>query len=305
MRHLLKALSTRMFFLFDRMGLHVLPKHYYLPVPDYAWLKRNKKLWTGRASLAGVRWDLDEQLRWLQEVCRPHYKEVAGLGFYEAQAGRDWGPGYGQIESQALHCFIRTFAPRRITEIGSGLSTVCMLNAVRANTREGKTPSTITCIEPHPRRALRDCEGITLVEEYAQAVPSSRFTELQAGDLLFIDSSHTVKIGSEVIRIYLDVIPKLAPGVFIHIHDIYLPYLYPRHALTFYAGWQETALLLALMTGNNHLTPLCCLSALHYGRTAELKVLFSDYTPQENEDGLFREDPPRGHFPDSFWLRTC
>jgi hypothetical protein len=87
---------------------------------------------------------------------------------------------------------------------------------------------------------------------------------LSAGDLLFIDSTHAVKVGSDVVRIYLEIIPHLPAGIFLHIHDVYLPYAYPRDVFSMPYWWQETGLLIALLTNNPRLSVLTCLSALHY-----------------------------------------
>jgi hypothetical protein len=248
---------------------------------------------------------LDQQLEWLEEVCRPYYHEVAGLGFYKEATARGLGSGFGQIESQVVHCFVRAKAPPRIIEIGCGVSTACLLHASDINIQEGRLGSQIIAIEPYPKKAFHSSGKIAHIEQVCQTVPHSVFAQLKAGDLLVIDSSHAVKVGSEVIRIYLDIIPRLAAGVFIHIHDIYLPYLYPRSVLFYPFGWQETALLLALLTNNKHLSVLSCLPALHYDRSDKLRALLSDYQPQTNCDGLCASHPAKGHFPNSLWLRTC
>src|SRR4051794_26123219 len=99
----LKKASFDTFLLFDQVGLHVLPKHFYSPVADYQWLGRNKPAWARRAALTGVRWDLREQLDWLEATCGPYYHEVAGLESYREIEARGIGSGYGPIESQVLH----------------------------------------------------------------------------------------------------------------------------------------------------------------------------------------------------------
>lgn len=292
------------FLFFDRIGIHILPKHYYTPIPDYRWLRQHSKLWMGRATMVGVEWDLDQQLDWLRRVCQPYYHEVAGLHWYDQALRKSLGPGFGPIESQILHCFIRSQAPPRILEIGSGISTMCMLKALHANESEGRPRSEMVCVEPYPSKALCENRDITLVQEPCQSVSPHVFRELRSGDLLFIDSSHAVKLGSDVIRIYLDIIVGLEPGVFIHIHDIFLPYLYPRAAMSYPFGSQETALLLALLTNNEHLSVLSSLSALHYDRSRELARITPDYRPQANLEGLAL-DSAEGHSPNSLWLRTA
>jgi hypothetical protein len=305
-RRLARDLWFKAFLLFEKVGVHVLPKNFYTPIQDYHWLKEHKLLWSERCSLTGIDWEVNRQLEWLNEICAPYYPEVAGLGFYDASAAQGWGPGFGPIESQVLHCFVRSKAPARIIEIGSGQSTVCMLHASELNAGEGRPASQVTCIEPYPGAPLRQLKGVNLLKQPCQAVPKSIFTQLRAGDLLFIDSSHAVKVGSDVIRIYLEIIPNLSAGVFIHIHDINLPYVYNRSTLTpyFMHSSQETALLTALLIGNKHLCVLSSLSALHYERAREMKALLADYEPQANIDGMWASYPPQGDFPDSIWLKT-
>jgi Methyltransferase domain len=305
MPKLLTRASFRLFTILDRGGVHVLPKHYYTPVPDYDWLKRNKQVWTRRTSLTGVHWNLDEQLEWLAQTCVPYYHEVRGLEFYEQTVASGVGAGFGAIESQVLHCFIRSKAPRRIVEIGSGVSTACIVNAAKQNRPAANNWPSIVCIEPYPRKAFGKITNIRHLKEPCQTVSASTFDELQAGDLLSVDSSHALRVGSDVIRIYLDIIPRLAPGVYIHIHDIFLPYLYQRSVLFNYFAWQETSLLTALLVNNTHLSVLACLSALHYDRTDKMMELFVDYKPRGGSAGLDESSNPRGHFPASLWLRTC
>jgi hypothetical protein len=262
-------------------------------------------VWARRTDLSGVVWNLDQQLQWLEQTCAAHYGEVAGLGIYEEAVRTGWGLGYGPIESQVLHCFIRHYRPRRIVEVGSGVSTFCELRAVERNCRESQASNELVCVEPFPRPALERLAGISLLKKPAQEVELGFFDQLECGDLLFIDSSHSVKTGSDVMFLYLEVIPRLKPGVFVHIHDITLPYSYSRNTLDHYLGWQETGLLLALLKGNPHLSVLCCLSALHYDRRAGLARILANYRPQpEVSEGLSAQRAT-GHFPSSIWLLTA
>jgi predicted O-methyltransferase YrrM len=297
--------STNLFLLFDRLGIHLLPKHYYTPVSDYSWLRKNRQIWEAPSDMSGVHWDLDEQLSWLQDTCAEHLNEVAGLEAYRKLLHLGLGYGYGPIESQVLHCFIRRRAPRRIIEVGSGVSTACMLDAVRRNEAEGRPATEILCIEPFPKKHFTDVAGIAHLQAMVQAVDRGIFDRLDDGDLLFIDSSHSVKTGSDVSVLFLQVLPRLRPGVYVHIHDINLPYLYVRDALTTLFGWQETALLAALLSGNSHLRVKSSLSGLHYGRQLQLSKLFRDYRPQSFHSGLAAPDEsPDLHFPSSIYLQT-
>jgi len=285
----------------DRVGVHLLPKHYYSSLPDYTWLRRNPSLWRPRAGMVGVNWDLDRQLDWLSDVCAEHVGEVAGLARYRTLTERGGGPGYGPIESQVLHCVIRRCRPSRIIEIGSGISTALIAEAVAMNVHDGGGASRITAIEPYPHSNLATLPDVSLIRDVAQRAPLDLFDELDDGDLLFIDSTHAVRTGSDVVRIYTEIFPRLRPGVLIHIHDITLPYLYRSDILGTPFDWQETAFVLALLTHNDGLSVHCCLSALHHDRQSALRRILPDYAPAPFTDGLIAGT---GHFPSSLWLRT-
>lgn len=285
----------------ERAKVHLQPVHYYSDIPDRRWLRRNKSLWAKPMLPIGQRWDLDAQLRWLEERCAPYLDEVKGFADFDEDVRADFGPGYGPIEAQVLHCVMRHQAPARVVEVGSGVSTATMLRAIDRNTAEGRTTTAVTCIEPNPGPGLRRLD-VELVVQPAQAVDLDVFLQLDAGDLLFIDSTHAVRTGSEVIRLYLEVLPRLRPGVLVHIHDIFLPYVFHPNVLDFLFDWQETALLAALLTGNDALEVLTCLSALTIDRPRQLQEILPDLHPRHLESGVqVSED---GDYPSSIWLCT-
>jgi hypothetical protein len=286
----------------DKLGVHVMPKHYYTPIQDQTWLSRNLNLWARPENLSGVEWNLTQQLGWVRNICRDHYPEVQGLAVFKEGTQAGYGLGYGPIESQVLHCVIRRCKPAKIIEVGSGVSTFCTKRALELNESEGGPPSQLICIEPYPKPQLLCMPRVTVVRTLLQEVDLTLFQQLESGDLLFIDSSHAVKTGSEVHLLLLEVIPLLKPGVLIHIHDIFLPYIYSRDSLENYFGWQETALLLALLKGNSGLRVLCCLSALHYDRREALREVLTYYSPQEEFAPGLAHASAAGHFPASIWL---
>jgi len=300
LKRLLKRLSWYVFVLGDRVGIHILPKHYYTPVPDMSWLRSNRSLWARPTTLSGVVIDPDAQLDWLRSVVREHEAEVRGLRTFREITGSGVGPGYGPIEWQVLHCAIRKLAPPLVVEIGSGVSTETIARAVELNVTEGRSPSTIVAIEPYPSRSLTKLSGVNLIRKLVQEVGDAPFDQLSGGDLLFVDSSHSVRVGSELQRIYLEIIPRLRPGVVVHVHDIFLPYLYSPDVLSTYFGWQETTLLAALLTANPRLQIAASLSILHHTRPRELAAILPDYVPRATDRGLYAKG--KGHFPSSIWL---
>jgi hypothetical protein len=285
----------------ERLKLHVMPVHFYSPIAERRWLQSHPEFWRRRVPLAGVHWDLERQLEWLSRICATHLHEVAGFSFIAAVKTHGVRFHYGLVEAQVLHCAIRSLAPRLIVEIGSGASTVLMANAAARNSAEGRGDTRIIAIDPWASSAISPLAELR--REPVQATPDEFFGELRAGDLLFIDSTHAVKTGSELSRLYLELIPRLSEGVLIHIHDIYLPYLYSPWVLSDLWDWQETVLVAALLTGNTGLQVLCCQSALHDAMPQHLRAVLPDYRPIALHEGL--DDQGFGkHYPSSLWLRT-
>jgi hypothetical protein len=220
-----------------------------------------------------------------------------------------FGPGYGPVEAQVLHAVVRHFRPRRIIEVGSGVSTACLRAAAGLNARDAGSRARITCIEPYPSDALKALGDVDLVSRPVQSVPAAVFEELGEGDLLFIDSSHSAKTGSDVAYLFLEVLPRLRPGVVVHVHDIYLPYDYSPMSLKTLWHWNETAFLHALLIHNRRLKTLFCLSLLHHDRREVLRELFPGYDPEPMTDGLVTDavgplEYPSRHFPCAAYLQV-
>jgi exopolysaccharide biosynthesis WecB/TagA/CpsF family protein len=300
---LAKRISFRMFRLLERTRLHLLPVHFYSSVADRGWLERNPDLWREPASLPGVQWDLEAQLAWLRSTCAEHLGEVAGFSFVEAIQARGVAFRYGLVEGQVLHCVIRSLAPELIVEVGSGASTCITADAIALNVAQGGTDSRVIAIDPFAPPELCTLDRVEVVAEPAQTVAPETFAQLRAGDLLFIDTTHVVKAGSELGRLYLEVLPSLPAGVTIHIHDIYLPYLYSPWILSDPWDWQESTLLAALLTSNARFEVLCCQAALHDAMPDRLRGVLPDYRPLPLDRGIDHGDRS-GHYPSSIWLRT-
>jgi len=137
-------------------------------------------------------------------------------------------------------------------------------------------------------------------------VPFEVFKELGDKDLLFIDSSHTVKPGGDVNYLILEVLPRLEK-VIVHFHDIFLPYDYQRSILQTFFHWTETSLLRAFLIWNEKVRIIFCLSQLHYDYRA-LKEVFPEYNPQLDKDGIRDEkykpfENPKEHFPSSIYIQ--
>ena len=122
---------------------------------------------------------------------------------------------------------IRHLKPKRIIEIGSGFSTLVAVEAIQKNKSEGY-PTTLTCIEPFEFSWLEELPDVKVIRERVENIPIDYFSALEAGDILFIDSSHIIRPGNDVLFEYLHILQALQKGVMVHIHDIFSPKHYPR-----------------------------------------------------------------------------
>ena len=291
-----------------RLGVYLLPVHYYSPIPNIVELQKTRDVWAKKSELPGVSVNLDEQASDLKAICMPYQSEYAGNKIYQEGMSNNFGPGYGYIEAQALHAVVRHYKPKRIVEVGSGVSTYCMLKASEMNSKETGQRTKIVSIEPYPSERLRHLEQLELISKQVQTLPVEVFTELGQNDLLFIDSSHTVKPGGDVNYIVLEVLPRLRQGVVVHFHDIYFPYDYQRNVCKTFFHWAETSLLRAFLISNEKAKIVACLSHLHYERKDILREVFPEYNPQVDVNGLSPEEykpfnPIPEHFPSSIYIR--
>jgi exopolysaccharide biosynthesis WecB/TagA/CpsF family protein len=283
----------------ERLGVHVLPVHYYSPLPVRHALARSRHIWARASELPGLDWNLEQQLVNLRTIVAQSAGESDGREAYERATHEGFGYGFGTIEARVLYAVLRAVKPSRVIEVGAGVSTVVTLAALARN-----GTGLVTSIEPYPRAALR-CLPITLIESPAQTVPLETYAALQAGDVLFIDSTHAVRVGGDVNFMVLEILPRLRSGVMVHFHDIFLPYDYPPDL--FQSPWSsvETSLVRAYLAGNRSIEVLFCLSALHHDNPAALAGIFPEYWPCPLTDGLYASSRKQGtHFPASLWLRV-
>ena len=236
-----------------RRGYHVLSVHFYSPVPDTRTL--SSTVWPGPDHLVGVDLAVDDQLERLASFERrfageyrafPTEPPPGGPGIHLANT--TFGPG----DAEALYCMVRDLRPARVVEIGSGMSTLIIDRALAVNQHDGALPAAYTVIDPFPSVAARSATTVTdLRAQRVQDVEMSVFEALGTGDVLFIDSTHVVATGSDVVFEYLRVLPRLRPGVVVHAHDIFLPGEYPRSwVVERHIFWNEQYLLAAFLTLN-------------------------------------------------------
>jgi len=266
------------------------PGHYYSPIPDIDKIKKNEKnIFEQKNDIPGIDLNINGQLALLQHL-KEYYPELPfqeekndKLRYYFNNDFFSFGDGI------ILYSMIRHLKPKRIIEVGSGFSSCIFLdiNEIFFN-------NLISCsfIEPYPDRLLSlvkndDLKNIDLKNKKLEDIEKSFFQNLTAGDILFIDSSHVSKINSDVNYLFFEILPLLQSGVYVHFHDIFFPFEYPKEWIYEGRFWNEAYLLRAFLEFNN----------------AFRIVFFNSYMQQTNKDELWKDMPLFSRNPGgSLWM---
>jgi predicted O-methyltransferase YrrM len=259
-------------------------------VPDLAALPAD--VWHRRSDLAGLEFDgasslrfvRDELAEFIAEFAPPHDPTGDPAEYY---LGNDL---YAGLDADTLYAMVRRFRPRRIVELGSGMSSLVI---ARARERNGDLDDSVHEVyDPFAREDLMPALArlCRLHRISATDVPLEAFEQLGAGDILFVDTTHTVKLGGDVNRVVLEILPRLARGVLVHFHDIYLPYEYPREFFTELGfSWAEQYLVQAFLAFNGAYEVL-------FGTA----LLARDHRP---EVARFAPNVAHAVRPSAFWIR--
>ncbi|HEY4258465.1 MAG TPA: class I SAM-dependent methyltransferase [Candidatus Udaeobacter sp.] len=263
------------FRLWERHGFHVTPVHFYQPIPDTRSLPET--LWDHPGKLVGI--DMNETIQ--LDLLRNHFPKFRHE-YDHFRVGPTGEPGhfyfnnglFDGTDALVAYCMIRHFQPRLIVEVGSGFSSLVAAEAIAKN-----KDSALICIEPFPLDFLRQgFRGLqSLIEKKVEDLGLEFFSQLDSGDILFIDSSHTVKIGGDVNYLFLEVLPRLKPGVIVHVHDIFLPFDYRRDwVMDELRFWTEQYLLQAFLSFNSEFEVLMANTYLAHRYMEELKATFTN-----------------------------
>lgn len=277
-------------------GYHFQQCDFYSALNDLSFLKDNWDLWHKRPLPQGIAWDIDAQLDEVRQIA-PFLSELEGVP-QDAPPGPPryhWDNNFWRgADALIQYGLLRNVKPRRVVEIGCGWSSLLMAQAFERNQEEGAQIAVVDQIEPFPRKELLSAlpETWTLHETILQRADVSIFDDLEAGDVCFYDGSHVARAGSDVVWFFFEVLPRLKPGVLVHVHDVFWPADYPDDWI-FNRGqtWNEQYVLQAFLMYNRAFEPLICNPILCHHRTQALEE-------------LFRETPETQHSGSSVWLRA-
>ena len=276
---------------FMKVGVLPVIDHYYYPmINPKKYLQHSLR---DDRPLPGIDLNDETQLSLLQQF---NYNDELSAFPYNSEGRKDkyfYNNGmFCQGDGEILYSMIRRFKPQRIIEVGSGYSTLMSLNAIAANKKE--TPSyncELTCIEPYEISWLETL-AVKLNRVPVEKIDPAYFQQLEANDILFIDSSHMIRPQGDVLFEFLQLLPALKKGVIVHVHDIFTPKDYPDEwILESHKMWNEQYLLEALLSDNSGLEIISALNYLYH----------------HHRDQLFAQCPVLKGNPDfeprSIWLR--
>lgn len=261
------------------VGVLPIIDHYHEPMFNHKrHLKRSLR---DKRNLPGIDLDVDKQIELLKKF---HFNnELRIIPTKRTNNKNEFchneGP-FPPADAEYLYNIIRYFLPRRVIEIGSGQSTLMVATALNQNKKQitGYICQHI-CIEPYENPWL-EALGVQVIRKPVEECDISLFKQLEANDILFIDSSHVIRPQGDVLYEYLEILPQLASGVLIHIHDIFTPQDYPEEWV-FYGNrlWNEQYLLEAFLTHNNDFSVIGSTNLLLYNYYNE----FSSVCPVTKE----------------------
>lgn len=287
LRGFFKTFTTRPE-LAEAAGFHVFPRRFDspLPVPEEVEMAKlsQRRLLPGIDLRIPPALELIGQLgRFAAELDSVPYQSSASNGFWFDNGS------FTDFDAVVLYCLLRHLKPKRYVELGCGFSSLMSSRALERNHQERAACEASFC-DPEPRLDLNLCYG-RLVKKRVQDLPLEMFTALNSGDVLFIDTSHVLKLQSDIEVELLRILPSLASGVWVHVHDVFTPYDYPEDWVKrpVRLAFNEQYALECLLSGGKRYEvaiPLHCLVREH---PAEMRQFF-----------------PRGRErAQSFWLRKA
>lgn len=234
------------------------PGHFYSPVPSREEIKSSADRIFSSTDVLDIDLNIDKQFQLLEtfKVLRSDFPyDFLGAKENEKLRYRFTNrPQYRYSDVMFLYQVIRHLKPRQIVEVGSGASSAVMLDI---NDLYFDSSIKFTFIEPFPERLYgflkgHDRDNAKIITGKVQDVPMDVFQSLKENDILFIDSSHVSKVGSDVNHIFFNILPRINKGVWIHFHDIFYPFEIPKHwVLQNSRFWNECYLLRAFLMKNH------------------------------------------------------
>lgn len=278
---------------FEKIGIHLTPVHFYQPLPEF--LKLPEYIWSEVDSVAGVEFDAEDMKQLLYRMSdgfRDEYRRFPGGSLDSDFNGFYLNNGYFEsVDAELLYGLVRLRKPVRIIEIGSGFSTRLMRLAIERNRNEDHSyQGRMTTVDPFASESLEldTPSWAKILRAPIQAIDPRSVESLEEGDMLFIDSSHVVATNSDVVFEFLQLIPRVRPGVLVHVHDIFIPCEYPRRWLRDgRMAWNEQYLLQAFLSFSEAFRVVFAAHWAHINIPDSLAEAVPSYDRTATEPGSF------------------
>jgi hypothetical protein len=267
--------------------------HFYSPLPSREDVAAALARGGYGPPFPGIEMNAEEQWALLREFADWY----SDMPFPEAAAaGRRFhlsNPSYGRYDAFILYCMMRRVGPRRVVEVGCGFSSAAILD-LNDSLFGGQLD--LTFIDPDLAQLRRlllpgDAGRVKLAEQRVQDTPDAPFESLGANDILFIDTSHVSKVGSDVNHLLFRVLPALRPGVYVHIHDVTGDFEYPRHWLEEGRAWNELYVLRAFLMYNRAFRVVFSSALMHNQHTDFIKERMPMFAPGGGGQIWLRREP--------------
>ena len=278
------VLLKKLFRFFESMGIHILPVHFYSPIPDTRLYKKKPELWKAKSPLYGIEMNTEGQLALVEEIYNKYYTEYKDIPLNKTGNSLEYylnNSSFGFMSGQMHYGLIRHLKPKRYIEIGSGFSTLISLRAFNENLMSNNKVS-FTAIEPYPPDFLNEIREpyFQLDKNKLEDTDLTVFDSLEKGDMLFIDSTHVAKFGSDVNYYMFQILPRIKPGVLVHIHDIQFPFDYhASYMFNSHYFWNEQYMVQAFLMYNSAFHIYWCASFM----VSEHAELMKKYFPHFDE----------------------
>jgi hypothetical protein len=273
-----RAAYARAFRMMQALGVSVTPVHLFFPVPDLNHLQ--PKTWPGGPGESLVDFDVEGQLARLKnwETYSPEWNFMEGDAS-EAFDFHIYNGFFEAVDAEVGYSILRSGKPKRVIEVGGGNTTKLLAVALRKNAAEGSPGELLTVEQKTDELPRCGIPGVSKVLQMrVQDLPPQFFDQLEAGDVLFLDSSHVVTLGSDVVYTILEILPRLHPGVLVHFHDIFMPAEYPqKFVMNNLCFWGEQYMLQAFLYGNRSYKILWSSSMMQLAHPGILRKIFPQW----------------------------
>jgi hypothetical protein len=296
----------------QRLGISLGPNHFYWPVPNLSELEQQH--WPAGRLDATVDLRFPAQLKFLRQLASEYAPEWNFPERPTSDSAYHYNNGFFEsVDAEVAYSFVRRFKPSRIIEVGGGFSTRLLTQALRANFELNGVQAELTTIDPGLQSSRNPAPSVSteVIPRPVQEIDLDLFSSLDEGDILFLDSSHVVRVGSDVVYEYLEILPRVRKGVLIHAHDIFLPCDYPLSwVVDNLSFWNEQYLLLAFLSFNSSFEVLWSSSGMQLFHPRVLEKTIPHWRGSHRKlPKDFRRFVPsldgERIWPSSFWMRRA